>query len=115
MLNETLGLDDNYVLRGAGATGKQWSYGMKSVEDGWRSIQTSRGFRYIRGITLMADSPVRHAMRNMRVSASKQGFPNAVNCSHFPDCIVRKNTVFASRTTYRFHIGPQPEAGMKVK
>ncbi|EFC94699.1 hypothetical protein CLOSTHATH_07122, partial [Hungatella hathewayi DSM 13479] len=47
-----------------------------------------------------------HYQRYAGICFETQGFPDAVNRSHFPGCIVRKNTVFTSRTTYRFHMEP---------
>ena len=42
-------------------TGKQQNCGMWRAEDGWRSIQISRGFRFIQAIILTAVSPVKAA------------------------------------------------------
>ena len=115
VLNETLGLDDNYVLRGWGYRKAAELWHEKSGR--WMEVYTDQpGIQIYTGNHFDGRLACKGGVRYEKYAGicfETQGFPNAVNCSHFPDCIVRKNTVFASRTTYRFHIGPQPEGNGK--
>ena len=113
VLSETFGLDHNYVLRGSGY---RKAAELRHVESGRRmevytdqpGIQIYTGNHFDGSLACKGGV---HYQRYAGICFETQGFPDAVNRSHFPGCIVRKNTVFTSRTTYRFHMEPQLVAG----
>lgn len=107
VLDGTFGLDHNYALRGSGyrKAAQLWH------ERSGRSMEVytdQPGMQVYSGNHFDGSLACRGGVRYEKhagICFETQGFPNAVNTSHFPDCIVKRNTVYTSRTTYRFHAG----------
>lgn len=103
-LLQTGGLDHNYVLRGFGYRKVAELYHEKSGRR--MEVYTDQpGMQVFTANHLDGKQAGKGGARYERYAGicfETQGFPNAVNISHFPNCIVKKNTVYTSRTTYRF-------------
>lgn len=104
ILNNGFGLDHNFVLSsgGFGLAGELWneSSGRKmEVYTDCPGIQIYTGNHFTGGTGgKNGVSYKKHA----GICFETQQFPNAINTQHFPDCIVKKGTIFNSKTSYRF-------------
>lgn len=103
VLDGQFGLDHNFVLgRDYGLAGELWDdYSGRKMEvyTDCPGIQIYTG-NHFDGKTKGKQGAYYEPYAG--ICFETQEFPNAVNVKHFPDCIVKKNTTFTTRTAYKF-------------
>ncbi len=103
VLDGQFGLDHNFVLgRDYGLAGELWDdYSGRKMEvyTDCPGIQIYTG-NHFDGKTRGKQGAYYEPYAG--ICFETQEFPNAVNVKHFPDCIVKKNTTFTTRTAYKF-------------
>lgn len=106
VLDGAFGLDHNFVLEGTGyrkAAELWYERGKRKME-----VYTDQpGIQIYTGNHFDGKTAGKSGCcyeKYAGICFETQNFPNAVNYSHFPGCIVKKNTEYKSKTAYRFSL-----------